>query len=152
MALEFEKLEKKAAARGHVVINGFTGAVKDLDLVTLELNDEFTLPMDYKVRKGEFGEYFFIKTDNTNKELEFYPSIFTRSRQVFNEDLTPTGVRKHTMGSAAEQFRNHATVAEAMADLAGHTIKVSAIETIRSKRYDRNELQDVRIMTLDVIK
>ena len=82
----------------------------------------------------------------------FYPSTFTKSRTVFNEDSSSTGTRVHTKGSAAEEFRKHRTVQEAMDALRGKTVKITNIDTVRTLRYGTTSLMDAQIPTIDFVE
>ena len=80
----------------------------------------------------------------------FYPSTMTKTRAIYNEDGTPTGTRMSTKGTAAEEFRNHGGVQEAMEALAGKTLVVSNIETVRTLRFGTTSLMDAQIPTIDL--
>ena len=74
----------------------------------------------------------------------------TKTRAIYNEDGTPTGTRMSTKGTAAEEFRNHGGVQEAMEALAGKTLVVSNIETVRTLRFGTTSLMDAQIPTIDL--
>lgn len=139
--------------------NAFTGAVRSLENPGLELNDTWTFPTQYEVYTTKVGgvdvEYIWIELEN-GKAKKFFPSTFTKQREVYNEAVagglpTPTGVRKFTQGTAAEEFRSHGNVAEAMAALAGKKVKVTNMETIRTLRFNTNSLQNTLIPTIEFV-
>lgn len=141
-------------ANGDVEINGFTGGIRSLENSSLEIGDEFTIPETFKVFKSKRfndAQYIMVELKNGNAK-QFFPSTFTKSRTVYDENKQSTGVRVHTLGTAAEEFRSHADVAEGMNALKGKTLKVTKIDTIRTLRYDRPELMDAQILTIDIVK
>lgn len=142
-------------ARGDKKVKGFTGAVRSLENFVLEIGDEFTIPEKFDVYEQNLGnakvQYIMVELTNGNAK-PFYPSTFTKSRSVFNEDGTPTGVRKHTMGTAADEFRKHRNVQEAMESLRGKTLKVSDIEIVRTLRFGTRELVYAQIPTIDIVE
>lgn len=77
---------------------------------------------------------------------------FTKSRQVFNEDKTPTGERVNTKGTAAELYRQYVTVSEGMDALKGKTVEVTDVETIRTIRYGTSDLMNTQIFTIDLVE
>lgn len=151
-ALEVEI--KRAKAAGDVEITGFSGAVRSLENLGLEVGDEWTFPTKYKVYKQKIGEknsaeYIFIDINGNAKK--FYPSTFTKSRTVYNEDKTTTGNRVHTLGTAADLFRSAGSVDEAMKLLAGKKVKVTDVVTVRTLRFDRTDLMNTTIPTIDLV-
>lgn len=151
--LDVEKA--RALANGDKPVTGFSGGVRSLENVALEVGDEFTFPDKYDVFEQKFGEsiaqYIWIVLANGNAK-KFYPSTFTKSRAVYNEDGTPTAVRKHTLGTAAEEFRKYGTVNDAMNALAGKRVKVTNIETIRTIRYGTNQVVNTQIPQIDFVE
>lgn len=151
--LDVEKA--RALANGDTPVTGFSGGVRSLENVALEVGDEFIFPDKYEVFEQKFGEsiaqYIWVVLANENAK-KFYPSTFTKSRAVYNEDGTPTAVRKHTLGTAAEEFRKHATVNDAMNALAGKRVKVTNIETIRTIRYGTNQVVNTQIPQIDFVE
>ena len=143
---------KRAEAAGDKKIAGFTGAVRSLENLNLEVGDEWTFPTSYDVYDQKIGDnhaqYIFIEVNGNAKK--FYPSTFTKSRTIYNEDGTPTGSRMSTKGTAAEEFRSHGGVQEAMEALAGKTLVVSNIETVRTLRFGTTTLMDAQIPTIDL--
>ena len=55
-----------------------------------------------------------------------------------------------TKGTAAEEFRSHGGVQEAMDALAGTTLVVTNIETVRTLRFGTTTLMDAQIPTIDL--
>lgn len=152
MSLSFEK--ERAINSGDKQVGGFTGAVRSLDNFGLEEGDTFTLPTVYEVFEQKLGgnrvQYIFIELTN-GKVKKFYPSTFTKSRTIYNEDGTPTNQRFSTKGSAAELFRSHTSIPAAMDALKGKTLKVTKIETVRTLRYGSIALMDAQIPTIDIV-
>lgn len=128
--------------------------VRSLEVVSLEVGDQFTFPTEYEVYEqkinGNTAQYIWITLVNGNAK-KFYPSTFTKSRIVCDEDGTPTGERKYTTGTAAEEYRRHGTVDEAMRALAGRTVKVTNIEIIRTLRFGTTSVMSTPIPTIDFV-
>lgn len=150
LAQEIARAEKQ----GDVQVANFSGAVRSIENLNIELNDEWTFPENFKVYRQKIGtnfaEYIFIEVNGNAKK--FYPSTFTKRRVVYNEDGTSTGMSKHTLGTAAEQFRTATDVAEGMAGLAGKKVKVTKMEKIRTLRYGTDQLMDTFIPTIDIVQ
>lgn len=146
---------RMAANPQYKKIASFSGAVRSLDNNALEKGDKFTFPNKYEVYEQKLGDstvqLILVELEN-GQAKPFYPSTFTKSRQIYNEDLTPTGERVHTKGTAAEFFRTFGNVAEAMNALKGKTVEVTNIDTIRTKRYGVDELVNAQIFTIDFVE
>ena len=144
----------RAKAAGDKKVSDFEGAVRSLENLTLEVGDQFTMPEKYEVYEQKIGDskaqYIFIDLGNDNVK-KFYPSTFTKSRTVYNEDGTSTGERVHTMGTAAELFRTVGSIKEGMDLLKGKTLKVTEINTIRTMRYGTTSLMNAQIPTIDLV-
>lgn len=144
---------KRAEAAGDKKIAGFSGAVRSLENLNLEVGDEWTFPEKYDVFEQKIGDnvvqYIFIEIKGNAKK--FYPSTFTKSRTIYNEDGTSTGQRVHTEGSAAELFRSAGSVDEAMKLLAGKKVKVSDMKNVRTLRYGTTSLMNATIPTIDLV-
>lgn len=145
---------KRAEAAGDKKIAGFTGAVRSLENLNLEINDEWTFPTSYDVYDQKIGDnhaqYIFIEVNGNAKK--FYPSTFTKSRTIYNEDGTSTEQRVHTEGTAAELFRSAGSVNEAMQLLAGKKVKVTDVKTVRTLRYGTTSLMNTTIPTIDLVE
>ena len=145
----------RAAANGDKKVTGFTGGVRSLENVALELNDTFTFPTTFDVYEQKIGDktaqYIWITLEDGNVK-RFYPSTLTKFRTIYNEDGTSTGSRKFTLGTAAEEFRKHGTVEEGMNALAGKRVKVTNIETIRTIKYGTNKVTDSQIPQIDFVE
>ena len=143
---------KRAEAAGDKKIAGFTGAVRSLENLNLEVGDEWTLPTSYDVYDQKIGDnhaqYIFIEVNGNAKK--FYPSTFTKSRTIYNEDGSSTDQRVHTEGTAAELFRSAGSVDEAMKLLAGKKVKVTDMKTVRTLRYGTTSLMNATIPTIDL--
>ena len=145
---------KRAEAAGDKKIAGFTGAVRSLENLNLEVNDEWTFPISYDVYDQKIGDnhaqYIFIEVNGNAKK--FYPSTFTKSRTIYNEDGTSTEQRVHTEGTAAELFRSAGSVNEAMKLLAGKKVKVTDVKIVRTLRYGTTSLMNATIPTIDLVE
>ena len=145
---------KRAEAAGDKKIAGFTGAVRSLENLNLEVGDEWTFPTSYDVYDQKIGDnhaqYIFIEVNGNAKK--FYPSTFTKSRTIYNEDGTSTEQRVHTEGTAAELFRSAGSVDEAMKLLAGKKVKVTDVKTVRTLRYGTTSLMNATIPTIDLVE
>lgn len=150
LAVELKRNEE----RGDKKVNGFSGAIRSLENLGLEVGDKFTMPNEYEVFEQKLGEnsiqYIMVELTNGNAK-PFYPSTFVKSRMVYNEDGTSTGVRKHTMGSAAELFRTFGSVKEGMDALKGKTLEVTNVESVRTLRYGTESLMNAQIPTIDLV-
>lgn len=137
-------------------VNSFGGAVRSLENTGLEKGDTFTFPKTYdKIYERMFGTnkaaYILVEIGPDNVK-PFYPSTFTKSRTIYNEDKTSTGQRVYTTGTAAEIFQKCATVDEGMQKLAGKKVIVSDIKTIRTLRYGTTELMNAQIPVIDLVE
>lgn len=145
---------KRAQAAGDKKVAGFSGSVRSLENLNLEVGDAWTFPTSFDVYEQKIGDnsvqYIFIEIDGNAKK--FYPSTFTKSRTVYNEDGTPTDQRVHTGGTAAELFRTAGSVKEAMNLLAGKKVKVTDMLTVRTLRYGTTSLMNATIPTIDLVE
>lgn len=145
----------RALANGDKKVTGFVGGVRSLENIALESGDTFTIPTQFDVFEQKIGDnkaqYIWVTLENGNAK-RFYPSTFTKSRTVYNEDGTSTGERKFTLGTAAEEFRKHGTIEEAMQALAGKKVKVTKLETIRTLRFGTTSLMNTQIPTIDIVE
>ncbi len=145
----------RAIAAGDKKISKFTGAVRNLETI-LAQGDEFTMPTDYsgQVYEQTIGngkaQYIFVET--TNGEVrKLYPSVFTKRRQVVDENDVVTSTFKSTTGSAADAFKAEGSVEKAMDALKGKTLVVTAVETIRTPAFGRpGEVVNTNIYTIDI--
>lgn len=144
---------KRAEAAGDKRVAGFSGAVRSLENVGLEVGDEWVFPTSPEVWEQKIGEnkaqYIFVDINGNVKK--FYPSTFTKSRTVYNEDGNPTTKRVHTMGTAADLFRTAGSVEEGMQLLAGKKVKVTDVVSIKTLRFGTTSLMDTTIPTIDLV-
>lgn len=149
----------------------FTGNQRSLDFTGLEKGDEFIIPEVFEVYTETFGkgddareaEFIYVEvTNNGNTKVKpFYPSTFTKSREVFEktpkgQPLRGTGVREYTKGSAAELFRDHVEVEDGMRALAeqckaGKKLKVTEMTSILTQRFNTETLQNTLIPTIELV-
>lgn len=152
MSLEIEIARAKEA--GDKKVAKFSGAVRSLENPALEIGDTWTFPEKYDVYEqklnGNSVQYIFIETDKGNVK-KFYPTTFTKSRAIYNEDGELTGERVHTMGTAADLYRSAASIQDGMNKLAGKTVKVTDLITIRTLRYGSKDVVDSFIPTIDLV-
>lgn len=155
MLTAIEKEVERNLARGDKRVSNFTGAQRSLENLGLEKGDTFTFPNDYEVYEQKIGtstaQYILIELTN-GKVKPFYPSTFTKSRAVYNEDLTLTGQRVYTTGTAAELYRQYPTVEEGMNALKGITITVKDIMEVRTLRYGTQELINAQMPVLELVE
>ena len=148
--------EKRQLEMGAKEVNSFGGAVRSLENTGLEKGDKFTFPTKYdKIYQRMFGENkasFILVEISPDNVKPFYPTTFTKSRTIYNEDKTSTGKRVHTTGTAAEIFQKCATIDEGMQKLAGKTVIVSDVKTIRTLRYNSTELMNAQIPVIDLVE
>lgn len=145
---------KRNIARGDKKVNGFSGAVRSLENLGLEKGDQFTVPESFDVYEQKIGEnkveYIMVELANGNAK-PFYPSTFTKSRTVYNQDGTSTGNRVFTKGTAAELFRQYGSVQDGMNALKGKTLKVTDVEQVDTLRYGTTSLMKAQIPTIDLV-
>lgn len=146
----------RAEARKDKMVNGFSGEIRSLENTGLEKGDVLLIPDKFEVRERMFGDnpaqYIFCELEGSNGNVKpFYPSTFTKSRTVYNEDGTSTQTRVHTMGTAAELFRSFGDVAKGMDALRGKKIKVTDIKEVRTLRYGSTSLMTAQIPVIDLV-
>lgn len=145
----------RAEARGDKKVNGFTGAVRSLENIGLEKGDVLEIPEKFDVFEQKIGDgtaqYILCKLNGTENVKPFYPSTFTKSRTVYNENGESTRERVHTTGSAAELFRSYGEVAKGMDALRGKKIAVTDIKEVRTLRYGTTSLMTAQIPVIDLV-
>lgn len=145
---------KRNIVRGDKKVNGFSGAVRSLENLGLEKGDQFTVPESFDVYEQKIGEnkveYIMVELANGNAK-PFYPSTFTKSRTVYNQDGTSTGNRVFTKGTAAELFRQYVSIQDGMNALKGKTLKVTDVEQVDTLRYGTTRLMQAQIPTIDLV-
>lgn len=146
--------KERAIARGDKKVAAFSGAQRSLDNLGLEKGDEFKIPESFDVYEQKIGDnsvqYILVELTNGNAK-PFYPTTFTKSRTVYNEDGTSTGTRVHTKGTAADLFRTKGSIQEGMEVLKGKTVKVTDLETVRTLRFGTTSLMNAQIPTIDLV-
>ncbi|MGI6218334.1 MAG: hypothetical protein ACOYJE_00485 [Bacteroidaceae bacterium] len=144
--------EKRQLAYGAKKINKFTTAVRPLDNTGLEVGDVFQIPENYTVFERMFGtnkaQYILVEVGTDNAK-PFYPSTFSKSRRVYNEDGTPTTERVTVKGTAVDEFQKYGDVNTAMESMKGKWIKVSDMEEVRTVQFGTTNLTYAQIPTLD---
>lgn len=155
--MDFE--EKRAKVLDGTHSTTFSKPMRSFEYMSFEVGDIITLPTPpFKVFKRAIGsnvaEYVIVEVKSAvgvESAKQFYPTVFTKRRPIYNEDKTPTGASEITKGTAAEKARKFATIQEAMEALAGKKIKVSNIKIIRTLNFERTNVVDDKIMTLDFL-
>lgn len=147
----------RAQKQGAEKMEKFSGAVRQVENVGLNKGDTFVIPKTYDVYRRKFGnnyaEFIMVKFNNNENDYRpFYPSTFTKSRTIYNEDKTSTGQRIHTDGTAAKHFQDFGDVQAAMDSIKGKKIVVSDIRQVRTMRFGMTELMMAQIPTLDFVE
>jgi hypothetical protein len=143
----------RAIASGDHKITGFTGAVRNLETILVK-GDEFTIPeiLEVYAQKlpGGNAEYIFVET-KTGEIRKLYPSVFTKSRTVVDDNDVVTTERKATNGTAADLFKSEGSVAKAMDKLKGKTLVVTDVIPFRTPAYGRpGEVVTTNVYTIDI--
>lgn len=148
---------ERAEARKDTTSNEFTGAVRPIEATGLEKGDVLIIPNDFagKVMTTKIGdnkaEYIFCQLEGTDQVKQLFPSTFTKSRVIYDEDGMPTRQRVFTTGSAAELFRSAGSVQKGMEALKGKKIVVSDMMNIRTLRYGTTSLMTAMIPVIDLV-
>lgn len=144
----------RAKANGDKKVAGFEGGIRSLENLNLEVGDTFTMPETFEVYEQKIGDnkaqYIFVDLGNDNVK-KFYPSTFTKSRTIYQENGESTGERIHTTGTAADLFRTAGTIADGMNLLKGKKLKVSDIKIVRTLRYGTTSLMNAQIPVIDLV-
>lgn len=152
---KLEEEIKRATASGDRKVAGFKGATRSVEVVSLEVGDVLHVPENPDVFEQKIGkntvQYIWVTTQEGNAK-KLFPGTFTKSRQIYDEDGVKTGERVFTRGTAAEEFRKHMTIKESMASLYGKDIAVTNQEMIRTLNFDRTEVVDDSILTIDFVE
>lgn len=155
---KLSKMVEAAKARGDKKMTEFSGAVRDPEISGFEKGDEFALPVTFEVYEQSFGngsgsaQYILVECGPDNFK-QFFPSTFSKSRAEYNEDMTPTGKRVRTKGTATELYLQSGSVQAGMEALraTGKKLKITKIEPARTLKYDGSGLQNVQILTIDLV-
>lgn len=144
----------KAVLNGAKIVDKFKGAVRTDELNTLEKNDEFVIPEDYKIleapvgNSGRTAQYIVVDVNGTPKN--FYPSSLTKNLAEVNEQCVPTGERLKTHGEVCTWFKTQVGVDQAMNKMKGCRIKITDIKPGLVKVYGSvNETQTQNFLTVD---
>lgn len=145
----------RALAAGDKKVNGFKGAVRNLDTILVQ-GDEFKMPEDYtdKVYEqklaGGTAQYIFVET--TKGEVrKLYPSVFTKRRVVVDDNDIITSEYISTNGTATDIFKGEGSIEKAMNALAGRTLIVSKVTPFRTTAFGRpGEVVNTSVYTIDV--
>lgn len=146
---------KRAIAQGDKKVKGFKGAIRSLEVLTIEEGDIFTIPQNYEVYEQKFAgggiaQYTWVTLENGNAK-KFYPGTFTKRRRIYDEDDQPTAEFAVTEGTAAELFRQYTQVEDGMNALVGKKCKVTEIDNVRTLNYTTNQVSTQQIPTIDLV-
>lgn len=159
------EIQDLVAAGEAVVVadNKFTGAdgapvkVRSMESTNdpLEVGDEITIPQDYKVIAVKIGEGSYPCTiaevksaDGSERNMRFFPNSLAKN-------ITPIDAegrrmpKVKTTGNVASWYAGQDTVDNAMKELAGKTIVVSAKETYTIKDYTTKENRTTSVFAYD---
>ena len=146
----------RVVAGGANKVAGFTGAMRDVDLVTLEKGMKFKYTGNEDVYEQDFNgnkaQFVFLPVNgDENNVMAFYPSVFWKSRAVCKEDGTLTGVREKTTGTAADAFRACGTVAEGMNAIKNREFVIADMKTVKCLRYGSTQVVNAQIPVIDFV-
>lgn len=122
MAKTISSEMEKAQKRGAQVVNGFSGQIRSTTLNTLQDGDVITFPTDLTgkvvveeikirgvVQTDDDGnprtmEYILVDVERNgnNTVAQFFPSFFTKSREVADADGKPSGEYKRASGAVVD--------------------------------------------------
>lgn len=154
----FQKLEQAAKARGDRKLSAFIGATRDPELNGFVEGDTFKLPADYTNQvyetsfNGNTTQYLIVNvgTEENPDYKQFFPSTFWKSRAICDAEGNLTGARAKTQGDATAEFLKYGAVQEGMMAIAGKTLKITKIETHKTRAYnDPSRVVDAQFMTID---
>lgn len=129
--------------------------VNTVEYPFLEKGDEFTMPMIYEIFTCKIGERTvdYIEVELKNGQIKnIFPSVFVKTKPIYNEDGSSTGKRAFTKGTAAELFRKQNDIIKGMEALKGKTLRVTDIEYIRTIRVGTTQLMTTYIPTIDIVE
>lgn len=140
--------------------NAFGGGIPNPEGSFFEEGDQFVVPQIYEVFNQVIGDnstqFTFVKITNKNTGVEsvkrLYPSTFTKSRAIANEDGTLTGARISASGTAVALYRSQATVEEGMCTLKGKKLEVTKVTPVRCLRYGTTQVVTSNILTIDIVE
>lgn len=155
-AIKKEQDRAKAAGDVEVTSGNFDGAQRSLDSTSLELGDKITFPKVfdkiYKSKRFNGTQYILVETEG-GKVVQFFPSTFTKRRQIVEADGTPIkGAFMKTEGTAADLFRTHSTINDGMKALAGKTIVVSKVNEGTTMRWGTKDTMTTQFLTIDLVE
>jgi hypothetical protein len=146
----------RVEAGGAKKVTAFAGAMRDVDLQTLEAGMKFTYTGSEQVYEQEFGgnktQFVLLPVNgNADNVIPFYPSTFWKSRAEVNEDGTFTGKRPHTTGTAAEAFRACGTVQAGMEAIKGREFVIKEMNPVKCLRYGTTQVVTANIPVIDFV-
>lgn len=152
----FARESARLVAGGAVEQQSFSGAMRDVELNTLQKGMKLKYEGTEKVYKRTFNgnpaECCLLAVNgDVNNMIEFYPSVFWKSRAEVREDGTLTGNRIHTTGTAADAFRACATVQEGMNAIKGREIVIADMKPVKCLRYGSTEVVTANIPVIDFV-
>lgn len=149
---------KRAEARGdkNVPGNKFSGEMRTGENPSFVKGEVFTIPENYQVKTGRFGDYTFGITE-AGLARQIFPGTFWKNREIYEVDENgrpkATGERDEAKGSAVELFKSKASIEEGMQALKGKKIKVTDVRTIQTLDFNNpNRIRNTVMYTLDLVK
>lgn len=137
--------------------NGNPAKVRSMESTNdpLEVGDEITIPADYKVIGVKIGEGTYPCTvaevksaDGSERNMRFFPNSLAKNiTPIDGEGRRMPKVK--TTGTVASWYAGKNTIDEAMAELAGKTIKVVGKETYTIKDYTTKENRTTSVFSYD---
>ena len=152
--------------------NGWAGASRSLDLNGFEVGDVLVFPKKYegdsavmndnrfKDRDGKPAQFVIIPTEAGGCR-RVYASTFSKSRQIYDQIsegvIHPSGKIARVTGTAVDLVQStQGTLQDQMESLLGKKVKVSAINTYKTRRFINgqisNELTDSQFPVLDIVE
>ena len=144
----------RVEAGGAKKVSEFGGAMRDVDLVTLEKGMKFKYNGTEQVYEQDFNgnktQFILLPVNgDENNVLAFYPSTFWKSRAEVNEDGTFTGRRPHTTGTAADAFRACGTVQAGMNAIKNREFVITDMTPIKCLKYGTTQVVTAHIPVID---
>lgn len=154
-----EANEKEKKDPEVVSLQGFSGEMRDQEVLTFKEGDEFTIPevfevLGIKLPGSDIPVQFILVSvngvDGKNVIKRFFPSTFWKNRMEYTADKVPTDHRYLVSGTAVDFVHKYGTVAEAMDALKGKKLRISKMITITTLSI-RGNLARTSIPTIDLV-
>ena len=159
MLKELETEIRRAEANGDKKVAKVEGAVRSVEINNLAQGDVWTFPETYDRYSRKIGNntayYIWIEVKEANGNTvpkQLFLSTFTKTRFVVNEDMSMTGERATTSGTAAQAWQECATIEDALTMMKGKTVMVSNMQEVRCLSFDRQSVVTSQIPTIDFVE